>query len=64
MWIMMGISVWRSALEVLGRLGKSGKIRVVPNKGELSTKLSTLFSPRLAENYPTIHRLYYYYNLY
>jgi hypothetical protein len=59
----MGIRRWRSAGEVFGKVGKSGKKRVVPNKGELSTKLSTAFSPRVAEIYPTIHRLYYYYNL-
>lgn len=50
--------------KVFARVGKSGKTRVVPIAGEFSTKLSTPFSTRLAENYPTIHRLYYYYNLY
>lgn len=43
------------------KLGKSGVVGVVHYIGELSTKLSTKFSTRPAENCPTIHRLYYYY---
>lgn len=50
--------------EVSRRIIKWGKSIVVPNYNELSTKLSPPFSTRFAEIYPTIHRLYYYYNLY
>ena len=61
---LVGKGLGITAGELFVRLGISGKIRVVPIVGELSTKLSTSFSTCPAETYPTIHRFYYYYNLY
>ena len=58
---LVGKGLGITAGELFVRLGISGKIRVVPIVGELSTKLSTAFSPRVAEIYPTIHRPYYCY---